>query len=495
MVSEPETCFVEVLCGQAQLGQVLCICGGDDAFGAWQLSRAVEMQRNTASNPRWYARVRCPAVGSEFKLAIRQPEGSFFWEPLEMNRCWSVKSSTKGATVKLFFGIPGSVLDLIEAEQMSIAMKEVVVATAEKAAWRRAAAGFAAFEKASCERTAMELAVAELAATQQAAVAEAATQQALAEQAAADQFALEDAAIAEAAVKISRLDLAEGIRADNSIVLPIAAKLSLDDDTIVKGICTEKLVQHINSENGGNTENIAETEADLDAVKEVSAPVTPLSAKKLCCALQSARDRVAREHQSCSTAWRSSLSDFNEYDEQHARERGVPAWAVVVVAKAQMLIEEAACIYKLLDVYETQVQVAKREGVALLRGPLLQMLEMCEFVARRLHAYVEPLESARAAFDQPETEVEWPVSRYGALLGSQRQLSMPSGVRQAPIEILSPVKVGRAEATLLSGICCFFLDSTVDLAEAAFKAVSSEPAVSIDSARDEQLQSETPCAL
>lgn len=518
MPSDSSHCRVEVLCGQANLLQVLCISGEDDVFGSWQVSRAVDLTRSSYS--RFFVRLPRPTVGSEFKLALREPgESDVIWEPLDNNRFWPEDASTNGAALRLFFGIPGHVLDFTEAELLADEEKIAAAAAAEKAAWEnhteRVQAIRAEFESASCDRTAMELAVAELTSTQQAASRNAAAQQAVAEQATIDQVAIEKAAIDEAALDRAsrrklRLDHAamaqtggSGSSRDNFGGAKAAAKqLEFGCRTVTEDLGVQARSSLGSSWDVSPAVQLENEDEDARLREALLQPVhpqsAPLSAKKLQRALQRARQQVAREHRACSGAWHVSLSHFNERDEQQARDRGIPAWAVIVVAKAQVLVEEAVCIYDLLDVYETQVQVAKRDGVGLMRGPLLQILEMCEVLAQRLHAFVSPLEAARAAFDQQLFEVdsdiqcdssvhgEWPVDgSSGALLGSQRKLRSPSGARQAPTKILSPMKHPglRQEGNLVSGVFHFLVNSTADIAHAALGAMEPSPQASIDNAR------------
>lgn len=120
--------------------------------------------------------------------------------------------------------------------------------------------------------------------------------------------------------------------------------------------------------------------------------------------LRKVQESVDSGHSSLTTVWGTPLSLFSKADETSAEEQGVPAWAVASIRMGQRLVDEAAELRDMTDVYEAQLLVAEREdnkGRGVLRSPVLTLIGCLEELAPRFAAQVSCLILARDAFDRP----------------------------------------------------------------------------------------------
>mmetsp|Transcript_127188 Transcript_127188/g.231099 ORF Transcript_127188/g.231099 Transcript_127188/m.231099 type:complete len:266 (-) Transcript_127188:153-950(-) len=118
--------------------------------------------------------------------------------------------------------------------------------------------------------------------------------------------------------------------------------------------------------------------------------------------LQQQHESVAASHRALTAAWQGPLSLFGATAEARAVEQGVPPWAVAAVHTAQDLVDEAAELGDLTDVYNVQLVMAVREGHGLLRAPLQGLIEYLDDLSMRLTAHVPAMILARMAFDKQE---------------------------------------------------------------------------------------------
>ncbi|CAE7199591.1 unnamed protein product, partial [Symbiodinium natans] len=77
-----------------------------------------------------------------------------------------------------------------------------------------------------------------------------------------------------------------------------------------------------------------------------------MGADQLRRALQRAQGRMDAEHRVATTTWCAPLSLFDEAAQRHAATGGIPDWAILTVLKARRLVEQAAGLGDLTDVYE-----------------------------------------------------------------------------------------------------------------------------------------------
>eukprot|EP00434_Breviolum_minutum_P018596 symbB.v1.2.016404.t1/scaffold1217.1/size131114/5 len=96
-----------------------------------------------------------------------------------------------------------------------------------------------------------------------------------------------------------------------------------------------------------------------------------VSCEQLCRSLQRAQEKLDVEHREATTTWRAPLSLFDEATQHRAAESGVHDWAILTVLKARRLVEEAAGLGDLTEVYKAQILTAQREKRKVLREPLL----------------------------------------------------------------------------------------------------------------------------
>eukprot|EP00933_Yihiella_yeosuensis_P070430 TRINITY_DN78539_c20_g1_i1.p1 TRINITY_DN78539_c20_g1~~TRINITY_DN78539_c20_g1_i1.p1 ORF type:complete len:377 (+),score=87.69 TRINITY_DN78539_c20_g1_i1:67-1131(+) len=156
--------------------------------------------------------------------------------------------------------------------------------------------------------------------------------------------------------------------------------------------------------------------------------------------LRRAHRAVDTSHRAATATWRSPLSLFGTSAEASAKKRGVPAWAISTAKKARNLVDDAASLHDLTDVYEAQILTAKRESRGVNRAALLNLIERLDQLASELAAHQPFLEAARGALDDPSKYSEVEPSGYG---GSQ-----DNSVSSAP---LLPVLSPEARATAGNG--------------------------------------------
>mmetsp|Transcript_128307 Transcript_128307/g.256261 ORF Transcript_128307/g.256261 Transcript_128307/m.256261 type:complete len:275 (-) Transcript_128307:23-847(-) len=119
--------------------------------------------------------------------------------------------------------------------------------------------------------------------------------------------------------------------------------------------------------------------------------------------LRQAHNSLDAGHSALTAAWRGPLSLFSSRDESAAIERGVPKWAASVVRGARGLVDEAAGLGDLADVYEAQLRLAEQgdsqstRGV--LRAPVLELSARIEGLAQRSTEAVPAVVLSRDAFD------------------------------------------------------------------------------------------------
>jgi len=124
-----------------------------------------------------------------------------------------------------------------------------------------------------------------------------------------------------------------------------------------------------------------------------------LRAESLCGALHRSHAAVQEAHRLATQIWRSSLSLFDDRAEHAAAESGVPGWAVDAVQRAKLLVHDAARLGNLVETYETQVNMAKRDHCGIARKPVLTLLDQLDSLARNLHEHLPLLQAARDSFD------------------------------------------------------------------------------------------------
>ncbi|CAE7812451.1 unnamed protein product [Symbiodinium microadriaticum] len=146
-----------------------------------------------------------------------------------------------------------------------------------------------------------------------------------------------------------------------------------------------------------------------------------------------AQQRMDAEHRVATSTWRAPLSLF---DERQASNGGIPDWAIRTVLKARRLVEQAAGLGDLTDVYEAQILTAQREKRGIARAPLLRHLENLDSATEQLRAHHPYLEAAKNAFNSP-VEAETTESLPG--LPSSAAQSPHPDKDEAPVVILQPV--------------------------------------------------------
>jgi len=91
---------VEVTC-ETTAGDTLCLSGEDPSLGAWDTSKAICFQTDTANV--WSAKVPLPS-GGQFKFLVLSSSGAVAWETLEPSRCWPTSGLSVGSVVRTRFG-------------------------------------------------------------------------------------------------------------------------------------------------------------------------------------------------------------------------------------------------------------------------------------------------------------------------------------------------------------------------------------------------------
>jgi len=161
---------------------------------------------------------------------------------------------------------------------------------------------------------------------------------------------------------------------------------------------------------------------DLQGESEV------LRADVLCGALHRSHAAVQEAHSLATQIWQSSLSLFDSRAEHAAAEAGVPQWAVSAVQRAKLLVQEAARLGDLVDVYEAKVNIAKREKdvyAGVTRKKVLALLDQLDSLARDLREHLELLQKARKSFNDAK-------GTRGATTSSGRSSTPETGHCQSP---------------------------------------------------------------
>lgn len=91
------------------------------------------------------------------------------------------------------------------------------------------------------------------------------------------------------------------------------------------------------------------------------------------------------------------------------------AWAVEVVEEAKELVESAAELEDLADVYDAQLQLAKSHGRSLLRSPLLRLEERLDELSLVLTSQIPAVVLAKEAFTLGDTFAVKPVHAMAAM--------------------------------------------------------------------------------
>lgn len=117
--------------------------------------------------------------------------------------------------------------------------------------------------------------------------------------------------------------------------------------------------------------------------------------------LRSAHHGVDIGHREATTIWRSPLSLFDD----KSVDADVPLWAVRSVLEAQALVEEAAELGDLTDVYEAQIVTAENERRLFLHAPVCKLINRLDDLRLRLNTHLPCLAAARKAFDAPTEAV------------------------------------------------------------------------------------------
>lgn len=113
--------------------------------------------------------------------------------------------------------------------------------------------------------------------------------------------------------------------------------------------------------------------------------------------LRSAHLAVDTGHREATAIWGLPLSLFDERSVDPA----APAWAVGTVLKAQGLVDEAAELGDLTDLYKAQIFTAERERRSFLHAPVYKLIDKLDDLGLRLNAHLPCLSAARRAFDAP----------------------------------------------------------------------------------------------
>jgi len=115
--------------------------------------------------------------------------------------------------------------------------------------------------------------------------------------------------------------------------------------------------------------------------------------------LRQAHASVEAGHLAFTAVWQSPLSLFGPKAEKAAEDRGVPTWAIAAVCKARRLVEKAAELGDLTDVYEAQLMVAERECKGVQWVPVRALEARLDHHGLQLTTHVPVLIIARDAFD------------------------------------------------------------------------------------------------
>lgn len=115
--------------------------------------------------------------------------------------------------------------------------------------------------------------------------------------------------------------------------------------------------------------------------------------------LRQAHSSVDAGHRALTATWQGPLSLFAAREEQAATARGVPPWAIAAVLKAQRLVDTAAELGDLTDVYEAQLIIAEKEDKGAQWAPVRALEERLDALGLQLTTHIPALIIAREAFD------------------------------------------------------------------------------------------------
>lgn len=153
--------------------------------------------------------------------------------------------------------------------------------------------------------------------------------------------------------------------------------------------------------------------------------------------LRQAQNSLDAGHGALTAAWRGPLSLFGSRDESAAIERGVPKWATSVALGARGLVDEAAGLGDLADVYEAQLRLAEQgdsqSNRGVLRDPVLDLSERIEDLAQRSTEAVPAVVLSRDAFDSGDqvraSEYVWRFLESPSPIARKR-VELPLGILQ-----------------------------------------------------------------
>lgn len=203
--------------------------------------------------------------------------------------------------------------------------------------------------------------------------------------------------------------------------------------------------------------------------------------EQLCRSLQRSQQKLDAEHQVATATWGAPLSLFSESAHQRATESGVHDWAILTVMKARRLVEEAAVLGDLTEVYKAQILTAQREKRKVLREPLLRHLERLDGLAEELQAHQPYLRAAKDAFSGPKADAR----ETG--LPSSPSVKNPTHEKESPVVIIQP----RSRPQMFGSLgakpkeyMIRFLESAIDFVGAAATATGMNADVQSTEAED-----------
>lgn len=169
-------------------------------------------------------------------------------------------------------------------------------------------------------------------------------------------------------------------------------------------------------------------EDDLELVEDVE------EVEQLRKNLSEAATSACAAHAALTAAWGQPLSLFRG-------PVGMPqvqvAWAVEVLEVAKELVESAAELEDLADVYDAQLQLAKSHGRSLLRSPLLRLEERLDELSLVLTSQIPAVVLAKEAFTLGDTFAVKPVHAMAAMKaatsfsqGSLKSMELPLAILQ-----------------------------------------------------------------
>mmetsp|Transcript_33070 Transcript_33070/g.74357 ORF Transcript_33070/g.74357 Transcript_33070/m.74357 type:complete len:311 (+) Transcript_33070:82-1014(+) len=202
-------------------------------------------------------------------------------------------------------------------------------------------------------------------------------------------------------------------------------------------------------------------------------PKPKMGADQLRRVLHRAQERMDFAHRAATSAWCAPLSLFDEVAQGQATRSGIPDWAIRTVLKARRLVEQAAGLGDLTDVYEAQILTAQKEKRGLARAALLLHLEHLDEAAEELRAHLPYLQAAKKTFDSPiedsRVKAAHDSESTGGWQASSSQSPRPDKVDDSPVVILQPLQRRSPFLASLRPKEYFirFLEGAVDLIGAA----------------------------